>query len=45
MMLAPASRRGQKRLFSQGVLIVGEDASENNLIILLLLHGVTPAGE
>ncbi len=45
MMLAPASRRGQERLFSEGVLIVGEDASENNLIILLLLHGGTPAGE
>ena len=24
--------------------IVGEDASENNLLIMLLLHGGTPAG-
>jgi len=25
--------------------IVGEDASENNLLIMLLLHGATPAGD
>ncbi len=25
--------------------IVGEDASENNLLIMLLLHGGTPAGD